>query len=468
MAQQQWFIVRGEREEGPYSGTVLKDMAASGRLLPTDLVRRGDVETARPASAIKGLFPLAGTSAVPSAPDNSQDQSQKPTSKRRWLVVGSVVAAVLFLSCAGLFGLGVFLTVSEQKAAKKDYTEAEAFWAAGKKDEAASKYRSAMKGLRGEEKALAYGRLIDHECEKGNTEAAKALVADAAKAKISPTVNHPEAKSLLASVSEARGQAAAMQDPARFNFTLAQQVASITANDHGLTKDESEVVLHPGKQIGGLVYEEDDKEFDPKTGKFVTSKLKKGTIKKGGEPVKKLLVGPLSTDRGDPKVDNRQPRIHSIEAVVRDGSDYHTKTRWDFLSLGGSGEQVRLWRHPHSVTEYDGTRWKRQEKLTTFYPSGQKAYECYGRSSAGHIDPCCFDNRNRYWDQTGKEIDQNTYCEAGLGKNWREIFFKSEARAGRQNVEQLLESMKRNGAMTDDEAKKVIRDLEQSGSLPRK
>lgn len=468
MAQQQWFVVRGDVEDGPFSGTALKDMAASGKLKPTDQVRRADVESARPASQIKGLFPATGSAVVPSNPAKPADQPPQSTNKKKWMLIGSVVAAVLFMSCAGLIVGGFLIANSERQAAKQDYAEAEALWSSGRRDEAAAKYRSALKGLRGEERAIAYGRLIDHEYESGNSDAGKALFDEAAQKNVVPVVSHESAKAQLAWARDAKAQAVVMQDPARFNFTLAQQVASIAANDHGLTKDEAEVVLHPGKQLGGLVYEEDDKEFDPKAGKFVTSKMKKGTIKKGGEAVKKLVVGPLSTDRGDPKVDNNQPRIHSIEAVVRDGNDYHTKTRWDFLSLGGSGEPVRLWRHPHSVTEYDGTRWKRQEKLTSFYVTGQKAYECYGRSSAGHIDPCCFDKRNRYWDQTGKDIDQNTYCEAGLGKNWRENFFKSEARAGRQNVEQLLESMKRNGVMSDDEAKKVIRDLEQSGSIPRK
>jgi hypothetical protein len=124
-------------------------------------------------------------------------------------MIGSVVAAVLFLSCAGLFGLGLFLMVSERQAAQKNYTEAESLWTAGKKDEAAGKYRSALKGLRGEERAVAYGRLIDHECEMGNTESAKTLAADAATAKVTPTVSHPEAKALLAAArSEVRADEA--------------------------------------------------------------------------------------------------------------------------------------------------------------------------------------------------------------------------------------------------------------------
>jgi hypothetical protein len=92
MAQQTWFVVRGGKEVGPDSGTALKDMAASGKLKPTDLVRRADVETARPASQIKGLFPAAGAGAVPSNPTQPADQPQTATNKKKLLVFGSVAA----------------------------------------------------------------------------------------------------------------------------------------------------------------------------------------------------------------------------------------------------------------------------------------------------------------------------------------------------------------------------------------
>ena len=50
-----------------------------------------------------------------------------------------------------------------------------------------------------------YGRLIDFECEQGNKEAAKALLDEATTAKVTPSVNHPDAKVLLAS-GQASGQ----------------------------------------------------------------------------------------------------------------------------------------------------------------------------------------------------------------------------------------------------------------------
>ena len=136
--------------------------------------------------------------------------------------------------------------------------------------------------------------------------------------------------------------------------------------------------------------------------------------------------------------------------------------------MGGIGEPVRIRKHPSSITEYDGTGWRLSEKETFFYSNGQKAHECYGQGYTRHIDPCCYDKRNHYWDKLGKEIDQNTYCEDGWGKDWQKHFFEDEARAGRRNVENHLENMKRNGLLTDEQAKEIIRDMENAGTLAPK
>ena len=52
-----WFVVRGEKEQGPLTAAALKEMASAGKLGPDDLVRREDLKTPRQASEIKGLFP---------------------------------------------------------------------------------------------------------------------------------------------------------------------------------------------------------------------------------------------------------------------------------------------------------------------------------------------------------------------------------------------------------------------------
>jgi len=128
MAQQQWFVVRGDGEEGPFSGTALKEMAASGNLKPTDLVRRGDVETARPAAQIKGLFPAEASPAPPRTA--KQPVETAPPAGR----LGSRTKTLLLVGAGGLVlllvGLGVIGALAKKgktkdgQAAQPDTTSA--------------------------------------------------------------------------------------------------------------------------------------------------------------------------------------------------------------------------------------------------------------------------------------------------------------------------------------------------------
>ncbi len=205
MAQQTWFVVRGGKEEGPYTGTALKDMAASGKLRPGDLVRRADVETARPASQIKGLF-TGGGAAEPLPPNPPADRgtAPAPTSKKR-LVIVAAVAGALVLLCGGV---GVLVTVfnKEKQAAQKELAEADGLWNSGDKAGAAAKYRALLQNkshkaaVKGE-LAPVYGRVIDYEIEQGDKDAAKALLDEATSAKVTPAVSHPEAKALVSAPS---------------------------------------------------------------------------------------------------------------------------------------------------------------------------------------------------------------------------------------------------------------------------
>lgn len=201
MAQQTWFIVRGDKEEGPYTGTVLKDMATSGKLKPSDLIRRADVETARPASQIKGLFTGGDAAeALPPKPPADRGTAPAPASRKRLVIVAAVTGA-LVLFCGGV---GVLVTVfnKEKQAAQKELAEGDALWASGDRAGAATKYRALLQNrshkaaVKGE-LAPVYGRLIDYECEQGNKDAAKALLDEALAAKVTPSVNHPDAKALM-------------------------------------------------------------------------------------------------------------------------------------------------------------------------------------------------------------------------------------------------------------------------------
>src|SRR5690606_21294237 len=121
MAQQTWVIVRGGKETGPFNSTQLKDSASSGTLKPNDLVRRGDVETARPASQIKGLFSAGeGAGVAPSPkPLAGQPTATAPTFSKKWLLIVAAAAAALFLLCSGVAVIGVLFTQARQAAQKE-------------------------------------------------------------------------------------------------------------------------------------------------------------------------------------------------------------------------------------------------------------------------------------------------------------------------------------------------------------
>ena len=113
MAQQTWFVVCGGQEVGPYNGTVLKEMASSGKLKPTDLVRRADVETARPASAIKGLFTPPAEPNEPRAspsPIKRKEPAGEPSApaqrSRKYLFIGLTAFGGLMAMCLVCAGIG--------------------------------------------------------------------------------------------------------------------------------------------------------------------------------------------------------------------------------------------------------------------------------------------------------------------------------------------------------------------------
>jgi len=110
----QWFIVRGSRQHGPVDDAKLRKLAASGKLLPDDIVRREDMSSGRKAKDIEGLLPLsaddltagnpsatspaaAATSSTPSAmtpPQGATAASSMPKSswwQSPWFLVASCV-----------------------------------------------------------------------------------------------------------------------------------------------------------------------------------------------------------------------------------------------------------------------------------------------------------------------------------------------------------------------------------------
>lgn len=293
MTQQQWFVVRAGKEEGPFSGQRLKEMAADGRLRPDDLVRRGDVESARPARAIKGLFPPEGTAPV-AAPTEAAtvprsrssprvpDAEPKPRGLKRALVIAVGVVALFSLGSCVVVGV---LFTQAKKAAQQGLADADKMWEAGDKDAAVSKYRSLIQNrgekaaLSGDERARVYGRLIDFDAERGDTESAKNVITEAASAKVAPMVTHPEAKKLLVR-AEPKG------------------TGPNAAPDDEVFKDRLAARFLP--RIAGRVRKYEEETYDPLTGRSVvysefrettgsgTVVTTNGTMKSPGQPPQPL------------------------------------------------------------------------------------------------------------------------------------------------------------------------------------
>jgi len=96
----QWHILRNGNEHGPFDDARLKQLAASGKLNPDDLVRRDDATTVRMAKEIKGLF----VSATSSAAMSSSSATLRSTSQH---VLQRPALIVLLLTCC--FPIGVVL-----------------------------------------------------------------------------------------------------------------------------------------------------------------------------------------------------------------------------------------------------------------------------------------------------------------------------------------------------------------------
>jgi hypothetical protein len=61
----QWFIVRDDKKQGPYTLVQMKQFAASGKLLPIDMVLEDGKSKWMPASQVEAFFPAPGTTPPP-------------------------------------------------------------------------------------------------------------------------------------------------------------------------------------------------------------------------------------------------------------------------------------------------------------------------------------------------------------------------------------------------------------------
>jgi hypothetical protein len=70
----EWYFMKNGRKMGPLSSKTIVDLAASGKLLPTDSIQKKGAATWQEASAVKGLFPKSPIpETIPTNPDDSAE-----------------------------------------------------------------------------------------------------------------------------------------------------------------------------------------------------------------------------------------------------------------------------------------------------------------------------------------------------------------------------------------------------------
>lgn len=126
MAITEWhYTIDGQPAAAPVSPAQLKQLAASGKLKPTDLVwQDGMLEWAQ-AGSVKGLFPsntnLGDSAVVPPAAATKIGEARKTTKIRTpsdWSRMHPLVVFVLTLLSAGIFGLIYAYTICRAYSAK--------------------------------------------------------------------------------------------------------------------------------------------------------------------------------------------------------------------------------------------------------------------------------------------------------------------------------------------------------------
>jgi len=293
---QDWFVLHSGKETGPYTVQQMKQMAATGKLAPGDLVRRGDMKTPSKASSIKGLFAtVAVAPAKPSSPPVTEGVSPPSTQKKsvpskKTLIIASVVGGALLFMCCGACGIMGFIGNRAHQAFEKELAEADALWQSGKKSEAVAVYRAKKDSafLEGNDRAVVYGRMIDYEYESGDAAGGKGLIDEADKKGVTPAVNHADAKAVVAAKQAERAAAEA-------NKKMAGKSATIK-------HDRYTQVIMPDLPPE-CVHDKEEGELEKDIGEVAVPDISKVDFLKGpnGEPIEMVKYFEISKLEGGPE-----------------------------------------------------------------------------------------------------------------------------------------------------------------------
>ena len=209
-----WMIRRGEKERGPLSSQQLRNLASTGKLKPTDLVRRGETGEWKEASSVSGLLSRGdAASATAMVSSVTQPSAGPPLSeslgfirwyKTKWMAQQPVGVQVILWLFYGLLWIPAWFLFSPdgsktQKACfggtviayfvvalvgshyqrdqvNVEVTSAHSLWDGGKQPEAIASYRRILEYdapfLEENDRELLFERVITFDVENGNSDSA--------------------------------------------------------------------------------------------------------------------------------------------------------------------------------------------------------------------------------------------------------------------------------------------------------
>ncbi|MEZ6142599.1 MAG: GYF domain-containing protein [Zavarzinella sp.] len=275
-----WHYAKGGEKHGPVTAAQLKELAKNGQLASDDLVWREDMKEWRKAGTVKGLLPeqpqpSAASSPPPVVKRKSPDDapsiwehpaviallfllfwplgvyllwkkqagntgsSTNPRISKKWVVIGACVVGIMVIG-------GIFLTVTQTSAARKEIAEAATLWEQGKHTEAVAIYQSVIteRGpfIPDDQESLAYGRVIDQLAQEGREQEAKQILEKlnrlSSSSSVIPLVETEAGRQLLADIR--REQEAERQRLEEDRRKQEEQEALARAASNPITLDKSE------------------------------------------------------------------------------------------------------------------------------------------------------------------------------------------------------------------------------------
>ena len=234
---QQWFYSKNGQQQGPVSPEQLKQLAAAGKLQPTDLVWKEGMSQWVAASSIKGLFtapsiptPPALPPPIPAQPANSLPKL--PPAFYSWPAVLALLTCCFPLGhylvwthptwtrhnkmiwsgvWLALIVPGILSTLAKQSANKARISEAHQLWASGDKANAISKYRAAIDSgivfIAPDDRSVVVSRVVDYDAENGHADEARNILASSSKENVDVRPETTAGRALFAQIEEERHRA---------------------------------------------------------------------------------------------------------------------------------------------------------------------------------------------------------------------------------------------------------------------